>query len=95
MKQKEIFLGGEADSWFKRNHKVLQSRVFDLSDSIIGSVSNISKQSEYLGEEVFKALEIGCCEANRLGWLAEHLATDVYGLDPSSKTGNDEQKWCT
>jgi len=53
MKQKEIFLGGELDSWFKRNHKALQSRIFDLSDSIIGSVSNISKQSEYAGGGVF------------------------------------------
>lgn len=84
MKQKEIFLGGEADAWFERNHQALQSRVFDLSDGIIHSVSNISKGPEYAGE-VLKVLEIGCGEANRLVWIAEHLGADVYGLEPSSK----------
>ncbi len=83
MKQKKIFLGGEADAWFERNHQALQTRVFDLSDPVIESVSNISKQSEYAGG--LKILEIGCGEANRLAWLAEHLGADVYGLEPSSK----------
>ena len=84
MKQKEIFLAGEADAWFERNHKVLQSKIFDLSDPIIKLVSNISKRPEYTGQ-VLKVLEIGCGEANRLAFMAEHLGADVYGLEPSSK----------
>ena len=83
MKQKEIFLGGEADAWFERNHRATQTHFFDLSDPVIEAVSNISKQSKYpLG---VKILEIGCGEANRLTWFSEHLGANVYGLDPSSK----------
>jgi ubiquinone/menaquinone biosynthesis C-methylase UbiE len=84
MKQKEIFLGGEADEWCERNHQALQNIIFDLSDPVIESVSNISKRSEYVGESL-NLLEIGCGEANRLAWLAEHLGADVLGLEPSSK----------
>ena len=83
MKQKEIFLGGEADALFERNHQALQTRVFDLSDPVIESVSNISRQTEYAGG--LKVLEIGCGEANRLAYFAKHLGADVYGLEPSSK----------
>ena len=84
MKQKEIFLGGEADAWFDRNHQELQSKAFGLSDPVVESLSNIVEQSEYAGAGL-KVLEIGCGEANRLAWLAEHLGADVYGLEPSSK----------
>jgi len=84
MKQKEIFLAGEADAWFERNHKILQGKIFDLSDPIIKIVSNISKRPEYVGK-VLKVLEIGCGEANRLAWMVEHLGANTYGLEPSSK----------
>lgn len=58
MKQKDIFIDGEADVWYERNHQALQTKVFDLSDPIIQSVSNISKQLEYTNKEI-KVLEIG------------------------------------
>ena len=83
MRQKEIFLDGEADAWFERNHDLLKDRIFDLSDPVINAVSYITKQSRY-AEEI-KVLEIGCGEATRLVWLAEHLGVEVYGIDPSSK----------
>jgi ubiquinone/menaquinone biosynthesis C-methylase UbiE len=83
MKQKEIFLDGEADAWFERNYDLLKDRIFDLSDPVINSVSFITKQSRYAKE--IKVLEIGCGEATRLVWLAEHLGVDVYGIDPSCK----------
>ena len=84
MKQRDIFLGGEANAWYERNHQALQSKVFDLSDPVIKQVSNISKQLEYANKKI-KVLEIGCGEANRLAWISEHLDADVYGLDPSTK----------
>ena len=46
MKQRDIFLGGEANARYERNHQALQSKVFDLSDPVIKQVSNISKQLE-------------------------------------------------
>ena len=83
MKQKEIFLGGEADAWFSRNHELLKARIFDLSDPVINAVSCIVKQSQY--KKKIKVLEIGCGEGSRLAWLAENLKVDVYGVDPSGK----------
>ena len=83
MMQKEIFLDGEADAWFERNHDLLKARIYDLSDPVINAVSYITQQSRYTEE--IKVLEIGCGEATRLVWLAEHLGIDAYGIDPSSK----------
>jgi ubiquinone/menaquinone biosynthesis C-methylase UbiE len=83
MKQKDIFLAGEADQWFYRNHTALNSKIFDLSDPAIAAVSSI--KGSFLGKDRLKILEIGSGEANRLAWLAENLDVDVYGLDPSSK----------
>ncbi len=83
MKQKEIFLGGEADAWFLRNQKLLKARVFDLSDPVINAVSCIVKHSQY--KKKLKVLEIGCGEGSRLAWLHENFKVDAYGIDPSEK----------
>jgi hypothetical protein len=84
MKQKDVFIDVEVDAWYERNHQALQRKVFDLSDPVIQSVSNISKQLEYANKEI-KVLKICHGEASRLAWFAEHLGGNVYGLNPSSK----------
>jgi ubiquinone/menaquinone biosynthesis C-methylase UbiE len=83
MKQKEIFLGGEADAWFERNHELINATCFDLSDPIINTVSDIILKSQFT--EKIKVLEIGCGEAKRLIWMVENLGIEAYGIDPSFK----------
>jgi len=83
-KQKDIFLQGEADAWFERNHQALERKDFDLHDPVISSIAEIIALPKYAGSSV-KVLEVGCGEGKRLNWLAENLGVDVYGIDPSMK----------
>jgi len=83
MKQKDIFLAGEADQWFYRNHTALNSKIFDLSDLVVAAISNIVSSSS--DKNRLKILEIGCGEASRLAWLADNFGVEVCGLEPSAK----------
>jgi len=83
MKQKNIFLQSEGDAWFERNHQAIDGRDYGKDDIVILKVLEISEQ--YKEVENLKILEIGCGEARRLAWLAEHMKCDVYGIEPSMK----------
>jgi hypothetical protein len=37
--QKEIFLAGEADAWFDRNHAAIEDRNYGLSDPVVKAVA--------------------------------------------------------
>jgi SAM-dependent methyltransferase len=82
--QKDIFLHGEADAWFERNHAALEKRVFGLQDPVIAGISEIAATDLYKGKRL-RVLEVGCGEGKRLAWLAKNLDADVYGIDPSKK----------
>ena len=82
--QKDIFLQGEADAWFERNHAALEKRGFGLQDPIIAGISEIAASDIYKGKRL-SVLEVGCGEGKRLAWLTKNLNTDVYGIDPSKK----------
>lgn len=81
MKQKDIFIRSEADEWFKRNHEVIQKKIYDYSDPVIQSVSNCL-QSEPLSD-CYTLLEIGCGEAKRLEWISKNLGVQCVGIEPS------------
>ncbi len=88
MKQKEVFLSGEGDSWFERNHQSVQERNYAENDSIVLAISRIFNHgNKLLGDSIKlgKLLEIGCGEGKRLKWLQQNYALECYGIDPSSK----------
>ena len=80
-KQKEIFLGGEGDAWFERNHQAIQNREFGGLDPIIASI--IPCQASIC--EGGKLLEVGCSEGKRLQWISQNLSMECHGVDPSGK----------
>lgn len=79
MKQSEIFLAGEGDNWFKRNHEYLQKKDF-TEDSVFNAVKEIIKSE---GKKL-KILEVGCGEAKRLEYLKNTFNVEVFGVEPSS-----------
>lgn len=83
MKQSEIFLSGEGDNWFKRNHDYLQKKDF-TEDPVVNSIKKIL----FSESKRLKILEIGCGEAKRLEYLKHNFDVDVYGIEPSTLAVN-------
>lgn len=81
--QKEVFLNNEGDAWFARNHNAIVSRVFDSADPVISAVTRFSSLLPNRGGG--RLLEIGCGEGRRLAWLAETMAIECHGIEPSQK----------
>lgn len=83
MKQNQIFIRGEADAWFDRNHQTSAIDYNNSTDPVINEILKIN--SNYSFDNKLKLLEVGCGEGNRLGWIFDNLSKEVYGLDPSKK----------
>lgn len=79
MKQKEIFLSGEGDQWFKRN-----SNSFINKDPVLKSLKKLKINYK-------SVLEIGCCNGYRLNSL-KRKGVELYGIDPSLKAIDNGKK---
>jgi SAM-dependent methyltransferase len=71
MKQKDIFLEGEADAWLDRNRDKL------------GLYDPVSEEIENAGIKPKSVLEIGCANGWRLARLKEKYGCEVTGVEPS------------
>ena len=59
-KQKDVFLDGEANAWFKRNHAAVEGRVFGEKDPVIKAISGcLASDAQKMGG---KLLDVGCGE---------------------------------
>ncbi len=67
MKQKSIFLSGEANAWFLRNQDSLKNKDFS-QDLVVNEIIEIITNSQIeldLKRERGRLLEIGCGEVGR------------------------------
>ena len=80
MKQKKIFLEGEGDSWFNRNHEELKKKDFSFDPVVI----SLKKITEGFNKKI-NVLEVGCGDGGRLSYLRDELDIQVAGIDPSAK----------
>lgn len=82
MKQKEIFMQSEGDSWYMRNSQTVLSKKLPDDDHILHEIIDIH-QSE--GGRKLTVLEIGCGDGTRLAWLKNNINADCYGIEPSAQ----------
>lgn len=80
MKQKEIFLSGEGDQWFERNHNYISGKDYS-SDPVIQAIKKI----HLTYEKPVRVLEIGCSEGKRLKYIRNNFNAEVFGIEPSTK----------
>jgi ubiquinone/menaquinone biosynthesis C-methylase UbiE len=80
MKQKEAFLRGEGDAWFKRNAPALSQRALPDEDPIVLEILGLKKTLPKRAS----ILEIGCGPGVRLAWLRDNLNYVCYGIEPSA-----------
>ena len=79
IKQKDIFLNGEGDSWYERNKEnqknleILNKFKFEILSLPIPNKKDI------------KVLEIGCGQGRFLNLLKQNREWQFYGIDPSKK----------
>jgi len=89
--QKEAFLAGEGDQYFKRN-KVKEDYLNNLSeeysDPLIPFISKLPLES---GSKI-NVLEVGCGRALRLKQLHANKGWSVHGVDPSEQAVKYAQK---
>lgn len=83
MRNRNVFLNGEADNWFHRN----ESKI-DLIDFSLDRV--VKKVSEFIPNKNTSILEIGCANAKRLTYLFNQ-GYEVFGIEPSSSAVNKAQ----
>lgn len=81
MKQKEIFLKREGNSWYSRNKDKLAARKLPDEDAILREILELPQIE---GERHLKVLEIGCGDGARLAWLKKNVKADCYGIEPSA-----------
>lgn len=79
MKQKNVFLSGEGDSWFERNAAYLSH---GKGDVVVDSLERLSLRPKSI-------LEIGCANGHRLAMMAERYGAKGAGIDPSAKAISD------
>lgn len=92
MSQKDIFLGGEGDSWYSRNASSL--RGIDPASPPQDVVYMLDTLSPFR-DEINTVLEIGCSNGIKLELVCEQLDAKGFGLDPSPvavREGNVRQK---
>ena len=76
-KNKKFFEDGEADEWFRRNLKSLESKPNDaVIDMLIDWL-------EPFKNELSNILEIGCGSGHRLNQMSVGLMANGYGVEPS------------
>lgn len=89
--EKDIFLNGEADAWFTRNYKAIESRLKNTGEPTpkYSSILSYLKGQGY-GKKPCKILEVGCSFGYNLSWLKKQLLAvgsgahiDAYGVEPS------------
>lgn len=81
--QKDVFLSGEGDAWYRRNKSQL-----DLADN--DSVVELIKQQQLSPSRV---LEIGCSSGKRLSAINHIFGASCCGIDVSNEailTGNNQ-----
>lgn len=83
VKQKEIFLSVEANSWFERNSVVVNSRDYK-DDFLLKKISDVIEWQGKSGKDI-SLLEIGCGEGKRLQIIKDLYDINCYGIDPSIK----------
>lgn len=80
--QKNIFLNGEGDAWFKRNKKSLEDRMdFGFLDHFLPYLKPGSR-----------VLEIGCANGANLKYIRNKTGCECFGIDPSEKAIRNEPK---
>ena len=81
--QKQIFLDGEADNWFKRNKKNIKKNNITKNRMVVDVIKKlINKQNR----EKKNFLEIGCANGVFILDLKKKIKNyKVFGLDPSQK----------
>ena len=84
--QKEAFLAGEGNEWFRRNADVLGSKADH--DQVLAGV-------RHLGIRPQSVIEIGCGNGWRLSHLREMLGAECYGIDPSQLAVDDAPEGVT
>lgn len=77
MKQKEVFLSGEGNEWFRRNRDSSMDVLFPYLAPIFETYSN---------KEKLKVLEIGCGGGGRLKQISSAYGCQVYGIDPGNES---------
>jgi ubiquinone/menaquinone biosynthesis C-methylase UbiE len=82
-KQRNIFLEGEGDAWFERNHTAIQARLPDDGDPVIAAIKSCLSSPRSQGGGTL--LEVGCGEAKRLGYIERQFGLEGYGIEPSEK----------
>lgn len=89
IKQSQIFIQGEGDSYFQRNQNNMESAIDQYSiEKLIDSLSPFKSN-------IHQILEIGCSTGNKLRRLCEFFDANGLGIDPSGKAievGNQENK---
>lgn len=85
MKQKDVFLEGEGDAWFRRNHAFVNSAAYYRDDRIFEAVREVAGvRNASASSPALKLLEIGCGEARRLERFASELHIAPSGIEPSA-----------
>jgi len=80
MKQNQIFLNSEGDSWYFRNESSLSRRKLPDDDLILQEILKINNN-----EKNTNILEIGCGSGNRLEWLINNTNASCFGIEPSKQ----------
>jgi len=75
--QKDVFLSGEGDAWYRRNKAYFQS--LNENDDVI---FDFMIQQKITPKSV---LEIGCADGRRLNIINSAFGSDCYGLDVSNE----------
>lgn len=82
MKQKDIFLAGEGNAWFRRNADGLAKQRLPECDPLLVELLSLQEQlgTVHGGARV---LEVGCGSGVRLAWLQQNMGLECHGIDPS------------
>lgn len=80
MKQNQIFLNSEGDSWHSRNESALSRRKLPDDDLILQEILKINNNEKYIN-----ILEIGCGNGYRLEWLTNNINASCFGIEPSKQ----------
>lgn len=78
MKNKNTFESGEANEWFRRNIKSLESKQTDVINMLAEWLNPFAK-------EITEILEIGCGSGHYLNQISRLLMAKGHGVDPSSE----------
>lgn len=83
-KQSDIFVEGEGDAWFLRNHGTVHKKDWS-SDPIVKSLVSYFDLANSREGERGELLEIGCGEGKRLQYIQKRFGLKCFGIDPSAK----------